>query len=98
MAARIGRRFDYADQGDFAPIIVANRAQLGFAKSAAAAAMPDILNCGQQRPGQPPAAITITLQQMEGHPLGGLGTYPGQATQRRNQLLNKNATGHSNRS
>ncbi len=62
---------------------------------AAAPTAPDFPHGLVQHPGQFAAAVTITLQQVQGHALGGARTDAGQAAQCRQQRLQQAVGGQA---
>ena len=87
----VRRRLDDAQERGIAPRVIADPADRDIAEIAAALAVPHPRDGRRQGPRQTFAPLPVTLQEVEGHALGGLGSHPRQAAQGPDQFIDEGA-------
>ncbi|SPO62732.1 protein of unknown function [Pseudomonas inefficax] len=90
----IGRPFDHAQLGIVTARVGTLRAQLLLGQGAALTAMPNPFHGLGQGLGQAQAATAVTLEQLQGHALGGFLADAWQDAQAIDQLADEGAETH----
>ncbi|MNT32944.1 hypothetical protein D3C72_1688500 [compost metagenome] len=90
----IGRPFDHTQLGIVTARVGALRAQLLLGQGAALTAMPNPLHGLGQGLSQAQATATVTLEQLQGHALGGFLADTRENTQGIDQLADERAEAH----